>query len=199
MRGKESRGGISQWAEGRKAGAAGEKNRACHPPSAKPVPPSSPSLSHSSSPSPGTARPAISNPPCARVPVRACVCRHVFEWVHIGGEVGVVVAGVGEGRAIKALLKHFWCCWLMLQLEEGERKKRKRREEREKNWGKWESEGVRERVHTLSGEPGTPSGPLAACQYYEHGGARWVNNLIPTSNFHGWPRGQSGEAGDVCC
>lgn len=50
-------------------------------------------------------------------------------------------------------------------------------------------------AHTLSGEPDTPCGPLLACQYYEHGGARWVNNLILTSNFHGRPRGKCGGRG----
>lgn len=33
----------------------------------------------------------------------------------------------GGGRAIKALLKHFWCCWPLLQLKESEKKEEKRR------------------------------------------------------------------------
>lgn len=64
---------------------------------------------------------------------------------------------------------------------EGGRKKKKKKkegEERERKKKQPQTDGsetvrgVREGVHTLSGEPGTPSGPLAACQYYEHGGAR---------------------------
>lgn len=49
----------------------------------------------------------------------------------------------------------------MLKLKEGEKKKKKRG-----------SETVREGAHTLSGYLGPPSSPLAACQYYEHRGAR---------------------------
>lgn len=54
----------------------------------------------------------------------------------------------------------------MLKLKEGERGKKRERE------GVRGSETVREGVHTLSGYLGPPSGPLAACQYYEHRGVR---------------------------
>ena len=43
----------------------------------------------------------------------------------------------------------------MLRLKEGEKRERERA-----------------RVHTLGGYLGPPSSPLAACQYYEHRGAR---------------------------
>lgn len=179
----------SQWAEGRKMGAGGEKRKACHPPSAK--------LALSPSPSPAlyfcstlfffsTTSKLF---PTHGAHGSVCVCMDMC--------LSECVLEVRFGaRAIKALLKHFWCCWLMLKLKEGEREKKKREE------GVRGSETVREGVHTLSGYLGPPSGPLAACQYYEHRGARWVNNLILTSNFHGRQRGRAGRKDvgrDVCC
>lgn len=117
-------------------------------------------------------RPAISNLQCAWEHERVCLMC-VLE-VRFGA------------RAIKALLKHFWCCWLKPKLEEIEKRGRG-------------SEKVGVGVHALSGYLSCPSSPLAACQYYEHRGARWVNNLILTSNFHGQRRGRAGCSRDVCC
>lgn len=186
-------GHISQWAEGRKMGAGGEKRRACHPPSAK--------LALSPSPSPTLffcstlffPPPASYFRPTAHTGV--CVCMDMC--------LSECVLEVRFGaRAIKALLKHFWCCWLMLKLKEGEEREKEKKKRKKESEGVRGSETVREGVHTLSGYLGPPSGPLAACQYYEHRGARWVNNLILTSNFHGRQRGRAGRKDvgrDVCC
>lgn len=50
---------------------------------------------------------------CADMCLSECISE-----VRLGGGLG--------GMAIKALLKHFWCCWPTLQLKEGERKKKKK-------------------------------------------------------------------------
>lgn len=136
-------GHISQWAEGRKMGAGGEKRRACHPPSAK--------LALSPSPSPTLffcstlffPPPASYFRPTAHTGV--CVCMDMC--------LSECVLEVRFGaRAIKALLKHFWCCWLMLKLKEGEeREKEKKREKREGgSEGKWDSEGGSAHTQWLS-------------------------------------------------
>lgn len=61
-----------------------------------------------------------------------CVCVSV--------SVSACVLEVRFGaRAIKALLKHFWCCWLMLKLKEEEKKEG----EEVRQWG-------RERTHSAA-------------------------------------------------
>lgn len=121
-------GHMSQWAEGRKMGAGGEKRRACHPPSAQRAL-SLFSVQHFFFPPPAS---YFQPTACTRVCVCMCVCMYVC----LSECVLEVRFGAG---AIKALLKHFWCCWLMLKLKEGEKKRKKREEVRQ--WG-------RERTHT---------------------------------------------------
>lgn len=58
--------------------------------------------------------------------------------------------------AIKALLKHFWCCWLMLKLKESEKKKKKKKRER-----KWDSEGGSEHTQRLSRPAQQSAGSLS--------------------------------------
>lgn len=136
---KVSHGGASQWAERRKVGAAGEKKRACHPPSAKPVPFSSPPVSHSSFPA-STLFPL--QPPASYFQPAACTRLRALTCVWVSAYQRWGWGGLG-GRAIKALLKHFWCCWPTLQLKEGERKKKEERRKKKKPQSKG-SETVRE-------------------------------------------------------
>lgn len=71
---------------------------------------------------------------CACVPACMCVC--VLE-VRFGAE------------AIKALLKHFWCCWLMLKQKESE-KKRGSETVREGAYTQWLSQPAQQSAGSLS-------------------------------------------------
>lgn len=124
-------GHISQWAEGRKMGAGGGKRRACHPPSAQRA-----LLFFFFSSTLFFSPPASYFQPtvCACVPACMCVC--VLE-VRFGAE------------AIKALLKHFWCCWLMLKQKESE-KKRGSETVREGAYTQWLSQPAQQSAGSLS-------------------------------------------------
>lgn len=115
-------------------GAAGGKRRTCNPPATQPALSISLSLPFSCSNTFSTTSELF--------PTRSvCISECVYECSRWG--LGL--------RPIKALLKHFWCCWLMLK--QGTVKKE----------SKWDSESERGRERVFAPMLSRPAQWFAAC------------------------------------